>query len=80
MVHNMPYQAERVQKATQVLHRVLIIGHQVVKSDPLPPIAVDLQAPVQEVPIHRAHPLVHHPALLVLHQVPDRADLSLEEG
>jgi len=76
----MLYQAEGVQKATQALHRELTIGHQVGRQDHHHPIVADLQALVQEVPIHQVH---HHPALLtlhqVLHQVPEGADLRLAE-
>jgi len=75
MVHNMPYQAERVQKAV----RVILLVHTTAHLRGLH-IAADLRAPV-EVPIHPVHPQDLHPVLQilpqVLHQVQAHGDLRL---
>jgi len=74
----MQFQAEGVQKAAQVIHRLPAITH---RQDPdlLHRIAADL--PVPEVLIHQVHPQDLLPVLLILRQVlpqvPDRADHSL---
>lgn len=74
----MQYQAEGVQKAARVIHRLPAITHPQ-DQDLLRHIAADLQVPVA-VPIHQVLHQGHQDLLIlrqVLHQAQDRADHRL---